>query len=68
MALRKQSLPSVFFSTRERVCLPSAIILTSVFFTALGKELVCRLPDIMHSANIFALGKSAVSGSENNNK
>ena len=56
----------VFFSTRQRVCLSSAIILPSVFFTALNKELVCRIPDIMHLTNIFALGKYAVSGSVGN--
>ena len=43
------SLLSVFFSTRQRVCLPSAIILPIVFFTALSKELVCWVPDRMHS-------------------
>ena len=47
--------------------LPSAIILPSVFFTALGKELLCRVPDIMHSANILALGKHPVFGSDNGN-
>ena len=58
------SLPSVFFSTRQIVCLPSDIILPSVFFAALGKELVCRVPDRMHSTNMFAIGTSAVSGSD----
>ena len=53
-----------FFSTRQRVCLPSAIILPSVFFAALGKELVCRVPDRIHSTNIFALSKSAISSGE----
>ena len=42
--------------------MPSAIILPSVVSAALGKQLFCRVPDGMHSANIFALGKSAVSG------
>ena len=58
------SLPSIFFvSTRQRVCLPSAIILPSVFFAALDKEFVCRVSDRMHSANIYALSKYAISGS-----
>ena len=30
-----------FFSTRQRVCLLSAIILSSVFLAALSKRLVC---------------------------
>ena len=52
-----------FFSARQRVCLPSAIILPSIFFAALDKELVCRVADRMHSANIYALSKYAISGS-----
>ena len=36
----------------------------SVFFAALGQELVYRVPDRMHSVNMFALGKSAVFDSE----
>ena len=30
---------------------------------ALGKDCLCRVPDRKHSAKLFALGKSAVSGS-----
>ena len=41
--------------------LPSAFILPSVFFAALGKGLVCRVPEGMHSANIKTLGKEPVS-------
>ena len=43
--------------------MPSAIILPSVVSEALGKQFFCRVPDGMHSANLLALGKSAVSGS-----
>ena len=57
------SLPSVFF-TRQTCFLPSVIILPSVFRTALGKELVCRVPEGLHSANPLTLGKLNVSGSE----
>jgi len=52
-----------FFSTRQTVYLPSAIILPSVFFAALSKELVCRVSEGMHSANMKTLGKEPVSGS-----
>jgi hypothetical protein len=45
-------LPSATFA--ECFSLPSA---------ALGKERLCRVPDIWHSANLFTLGKEAVSGS-----
>jgi hypothetical protein len=31
---------------------------------ALGKQSLCRVPDILHSANSLALGKGLVSGSE----
>ena len=48
--------------TNENV-MPSAVILQSVVYEALDKQLFCRVPDGMHSANILALGKSAVSGS-----
>ena len=43
--------------------MPSAIILPSVVSEALGKQFFCRVPDEMHSANILALGKSAIFGS-----
>jgi len=35
-----------------------------VFFFALGKELLCRVPEKLHLANHLALGKEPVSGSE----
>ena len=35
----------------------------SVFSAALGKELVCRVPERIHSTNIKTLGKIDVSGS-----
>ena len=62
-------LPSVFFLVYRvsnfAECflhrLPSAIILPSVFFATLGKWLVCRVPEGMHSANIKTLGKKPVS-------
>jgi len=37
--------------------------LQSIFFTALSKELLCRVPDRMHLANILALSEHPVSGS-----
>ena len=58
------SLPSVLFSALGKdIGMPSAIILPSVVSEALGKQLFCRVPDKMHSANLLALGKSVVSGS-----
>jgi hypothetical protein len=38
--------------------------LPSVFYLALGKELLCRVPEKKHSANHMALGKEPDSGSE----
>ena len=66
------SLPSVFFLvcrvSNFAECflhrLPSAFILPSVFFAALGKRLVCRVPKKIHLANTKTLGKRLVSGSE----
>ena len=59
------SLPSGLFSALDKEFgMPSAIILPSVVSAALGKQLFCRVPDGMHSANILALGKSLVSGSD----
>jgi hypothetical protein len=53
------SLPSVWHSAKEEftVCfsLPSA---------ALGKDALCRVPDILHSAKPWTLGKGRVSGSD----
>jgi hypothetical protein len=43
--------------------LPSAIILPSVFWAALGKGVVCRVPVWLHLVNHLALGKELVSGS-----
>jgi len=34
------------------------------FFSALGKELLCRVSDGLHSANHIALGLPSVSGSD----
>ena len=44
--------------------MPSAIILPSVISEALGKQLFCRVSDGMYLANLLALGKSVVSGSQ----
>ena len=63
---------SVFFNTRQTTSLPSVFVLTlgktpclpSVFSAALGKELVHRVPEGIHSANIKTLGKFEDSGSE----
>ena len=38
--------------------------LPSVFYLALGKDRLCRVPDKIHSAKPPALGKVLVSGSE----
>jgi len=54
------SLPSGLFSANDK-----EFGLPSVVYAALGKQLFCRVPDGMHSANILALGKSPVSGSVN---
>ena len=57
------SLPSVFFDTRQTSSLPS-VFLPSVFSAALGKELIRRVPEGIHSTNIKRLGKFEDSGSE----
>ena len=58
------SLPIGLFSALgKEFDIPSAIILPSVVSAALGKQFFCRAPDEIHSANIFALSKSVVSGS-----
>jgi hypothetical protein len=43
--------------------LGKAASLPSVFYLALGKELLCRVPEKKHSANHMALGKEPDSGS-----
>ena len=59
------SLPSVLFSALGKdIGMSSAVVLPSVVSDALGKQFFCRVPDEMHLANILALGKSPVSGSE----
>jgi len=58
------NLPSVLFSTLDKdIGIPSAIILPSVVSEVLGKNLFCRVPNGMYSANLLALGKSVVFGS-----
>jgi len=48
------SLPSGLFSALGKdIGMPSAVILLSVVFEALGKQLFCRVPDEMHSANLL---------------
>jgi len=58
-------LSGLFSALGKEFGMPSAIILPSVVSTALDKQLFCRVPDGMHSANILALDKSPVSGSVN---
>ena len=63
-------------STRQNTSLPSArkkalgkyvfcrvFFLPSVFYLALGKDRLCRVPNKIHSAKPPALGKVPVSGS-----
>ena len=47
----------------EVVSLPSDFLLPCVFFAAHGKGALCRVPDIMHTANTWAHGKVPFSGS-----
>ena len=47
-----------------KLSLPSAVALPSATWLALGKESLCRVPVIRHSANILALGEVAFSRSE----
>ena len=63
-ALDKQALCRVFvFALDKQASLPSAFILLSIFYEALGKEFISRVPERMHSANYLALGKEPVSNS-----
>ena len=41
-----------FLALGEQASLPSVFFLPSVCFLTLGKWLVCRVPDAMHSANL----------------
>jgi len=41
--------------------LPSVFILPCGFLVALGKELVCRVPEGLHLANYLALDKDGIS-------
>ena len=54
-------LPSA--GTRQKWNVPCAESLPSAWGSALGKEFVCRVPVVWHSANNKALGIYAVSGS-----
>ena len=58
------SSPSVFVLTLGKTPCLSSFFLPSVFSTALGKELVCRVPEEIHSANIKTHGKFEDSGSD----
>jgi len=49
--------------TRQKLNVPCAETLPSAWGSALGKEFVCRVPVVWHSANNKALGIYAVSGS-----
>ena len=51
-------------STRQRVALPRVVSLSSVEVWALGKDILCRVPDIKNSAKFVALGKASDSGSD----
>ena len=58
-----------FFAKCRKKTLGKAIFvecffLPSVFYLALGKDRLCRVPDKIHSAKPLALGKVLVSGSE----
>jgi hypothetical protein len=53
-------------NTRQRGLFTKCIFLPSAFDLALGKELLCRVPEKKHSANHFALGKEWKSGSDLN--
>ena len=50
-------------STRQRPALPRVVSLSSVRVWALGKDILCRVPDIKYSAKFLALVKACVSGS-----
>jgi hypothetical protein len=52
------SLPSIWHSAKEEftVCFP-------LLSATLGKQALCRVPDILHSAKLWTLGKGHVSGS-----
>ena len=54
-------LPSA--GTRQKLNVPCAETLPSAWGSALGKEFVCRVPVVWHSANNKALGIYAFSGS-----
>jgi hypothetical protein len=51
-------------NTQQTSKFAECFILSSVLRAALAKELVCRVPEGLHSANHLALGKEPVSGSE----
>ena len=53
----------LLWSTRQIVYLPSGLVLPSVFFITHGIVCVCRVLEILHSANLLALGNNGVSGS-----
>ena len=58
------SLPSAEKKHSAKSSLSSVFFLPSVFYLALGKDRLCRVPDKIHSAKPPALGKVPVSGSE----
>jgi hypothetical protein len=57
------SLPSVKNKTLGKELLAECFLLPRVFCVALGKELLCRVPEKKHSAKNLALGKEPNSGS-----
>jgi hypothetical protein len=60
---QRNSLPSVKNKTLGKKLLRRVFSFTEGFFVALGKELICRVPEKKHSANNMALVKEPNSGS-----
>jgi hypothetical protein len=60
---QKNSLPSVKNKTLGIVLLRRVFSFTEGFCVALGKEILCRVPEIKHSAKNMTLGKEPNSGS-----
>jgi hypothetical protein len=60
---QRNSLPSVKNKTLGKKPLRECFLLPRVFCVALGKELLCRVPEIKHSAKNMALDKELNSGS-----
>jgi hypothetical protein len=61
---QRNSLPSVKNKTLGKELLRRVFSFTEGFCVALGKELLCRVPEKKHSAKYLALGKEPNSGSD----